>query len=223
VYQYIASVWQDTVFTIDASGPDHHWGDWPMTLIPGAGAVRAVVRVIFPPPAPPPEPPSADAGPDQLVLVWETVYLDGSLSFDPDGVLVDFSWDFGDGAFGTGESVTHQYGTPGNYTVSLVVTDDEGLVDIDTAQVEVLSSQESIDLLWDMVGELDLPSGTINSLQAQLEAARDAIDRGNGNAAAAELNAFVLYVSALMQSKRLDPATGYDLLEWAERIIASLE
>lgn len=33
-----------------------------------------------------------------------------------------FSWNFGDGGTGTGSSVTHQYGTPGSYTVTLTAT-----------------------------------------------------------------------------------------------------
>ena len=37
-----------------------------------------------------------------------------------------YAWSFGDGQTATGESVTHSYGTAGNYTVTLTVTDAYG-------------------------------------------------------------------------------------------------
>ncbi len=49
-------------------------------------------------------------------------------STDPDGSIVDYAWDFGDGGHAEGTTPTrvHRYRRPGNYQVSLVVTDDEG-------------------------------------------------------------------------------------------------
>jgi hypothetical protein len=49
-------------------------------------------------------------------------------SSDPDGEIVNYAWDFGDGgrAEGTSPTRTHRYRRPGNYQVTLVVTDDEG-------------------------------------------------------------------------------------------------
>jgi PKD repeat protein len=56
-----------------------------------------------------------------------TVTLDASASFDPDGVIVDYLWDFGDGANATGDSlVMHSFAEPGTYVVTLVVTDAVG-------------------------------------------------------------------------------------------------
>lgn len=53
-----------------------------------------------------------------------TLTFDGSASYDPDGdVLQTYTWDFGDGSSGSGASLTHTYGAPGNYVVSLVVND----------------------------------------------------------------------------------------------------
>ncbi len=66
------------------------------------------------------------------------VDLDGSMSSDPDGALVGFSWTFGDGATGTGALQTHVYGTAGQYTARLIVTDDRGAPD--TATVSILVS-----------------------------------------------------------------------------------
>lgn len=63
--------------------------------------------------------------------------MDGSASSDPDGVITSWSWDFGDGQGGSGESIPHTYGAAGPYAVSLTVTDDEGATDQLTRTVNV--------------------------------------------------------------------------------------
>jgi subtilisin family serine protease len=52
--------------------------------------------------------------------------FDGAGSWDPDGTVVAWAWEFGDGATETGSSVSHTYPAPGTYTVQLTVTDDDG-------------------------------------------------------------------------------------------------
>jgi YVTN family beta-propeller protein len=49
-------------------------------------------------------------------------------SKDPDGKIVNYAWDFGDGGHVEGEQLTrtHRYRKPGNYLVTLAVTDEEG-------------------------------------------------------------------------------------------------
>ena len=47
----------------------------------------------------------------------------GSQSSDPDGSIVSYAWDFGDGQSGTGASVTKTYANAGTYSVRLTVTD----------------------------------------------------------------------------------------------------
>ncbi|HEX6025779.1 MAG TPA: PKD domain-containing protein, partial [Solirubrobacter sp.] len=53
-----------------------------------------------------------------------TVRFDASGSTDPDGGLVAYRWDFGDGATGTGVNATHTYAAEGTYTARLTVEDD---------------------------------------------------------------------------------------------------
>jgi PKD repeat protein len=52
-----------------------------------------------------------------------------STSTDPDGYITDLLWNFGDETTGTGETVTHTYTEPGDYTVTLTVTDNDGKTD----------------------------------------------------------------------------------------------
>jgi PKD repeat protein len=45
---------------------------------------------------------------------------------DPDGEIVGFEWDFGDGAFGTGSPGEHVFARAGTFAVTLTVGDDRG-------------------------------------------------------------------------------------------------
>ncbi len=67
--------------------------------------------------------PVAEAGPDQFVTASE-VQFDGAGSRDPDGKVVAWLWDFGDGSTGQGQNPTHAYARAGAYDVALVVRDD---------------------------------------------------------------------------------------------------
>ncbi|MHA1545154.1 MAG: PKD domain-containing protein [Alphaproteobacteria bacterium] len=72
-------------------------------------------------------PPVADAGPNQEVGTGGQLSFDGSASRDPDGGIVAYVWDFGDGQTATGLQTTHTYRAAGKYTVTLTVRDDSGL------------------------------------------------------------------------------------------------
>jgi parallel beta-helix repeat protein len=65
------------------------------------------------------------------------VTFDGSLSYDSDGEIVSYEWDYGDGTTGTGKYGWHQYCVIGTYDVTLTVTDNDGLKDILTKSVDV--------------------------------------------------------------------------------------
>ena len=55
-----------------------------------------------------------------------TVNFSAILSRDPDGIIVTYEWDFGDGGSGSGKSASHTYSAAGTFTVVLQVTDDNG-------------------------------------------------------------------------------------------------
>ena len=50
--------------------------------------------------------------------------FDAGASTDPDGQVVSYAWDFGDGTRATGSRVAHTYATAGSYTATVTVTDD---------------------------------------------------------------------------------------------------
>jgi PKD repeat protein len=60
-------------------------------------------------------------------IVNETVTFNASASYDPDGTIVSYDWDFDDNTNGTGSITTHNYTTEGTYNVTLTVTDDDSL------------------------------------------------------------------------------------------------
>ena len=79
-------------------------------------------------------PPIADAGPDQT-LNTPTVTLDGSNSYDPDGYIIAYIWDLGDGATSYDMITTHTYATDGTYQATLTVIDNAYLIGYDTATI----------------------------------------------------------------------------------------
>lgn len=83
--------------------------------------------------------PVADASAGELYTgtVGEEITFDGSKSFDPDGYIVSYTWDFGDETNGTGETTTHSYSDPGTYKVTLTVKDDQGYTNTYETTVEI--------------------------------------------------------------------------------------
>ena len=72
-------------------------------------------------------PPVAVPGPDHRVSVGESVAFDAARSFDTDGRITAFAWDFGDGSGSSAAGEPHAYASPGTYTARLTVTDNSGL------------------------------------------------------------------------------------------------
>ena len=81
--------------------------------------------------------PRPASGDEPLVVTF-----DATNSTDSDGEVIDFNWTFGDDSTGSGRIVEHTYGTSGNYSVELTVTDDGGKVDRTTAVITVNSSNQ---------------------------------------------------------------------------------
>lgn len=67
--------------------------------------------------------PVADAGGPYTGLTGYPVMMTGAGSQDPEGDELSYSWEFGDGFTGAGETVSHGYSSSGFYKVKLVVSD----------------------------------------------------------------------------------------------------
>lgn len=66
------------------------------------------------------DPPAAESAP-------AVVEFSGAASFDPDGEIVEYQWDFGDGSREFLQTVTHVYATSGTFRARLTVTDNKGV------------------------------------------------------------------------------------------------
>jgi len=94
-----------------------------LTVIDDEGATdsqQVAIIVTNPPPVP------------QILVSSESplpgreVVFDATTSYDPDGTIVSFHWDFGDTVTAEGENVRHTYASGGYKVVTLTLTDDEG-------------------------------------------------------------------------------------------------
>ena len=65
------------------------------------------------------------------------VCFDASLSYDPDGHIVSYDWEFGDGSAGQGINPCHTYTFRGNYIITLKVTDNDDLSDTASDQLNL--------------------------------------------------------------------------------------
>ncbi len=109
-----------------------------LTVTDNDGGTDSDIVLVDVSEAQPNQPPVADADPDyQEVKKRKTASFDGYQSFDVDGTIVSYEWDFGDGDTGSGISVDHKYTSRGYYTVTLTITDDDGATDTDTCLVRV--------------------------------------------------------------------------------------
>lgn len=118
--------------------------------------------------------------------------FDASQSVDPDGQIVAYRWDFGDGASETLALTPHTYATPGTYRVILTVTDNRGVTDTAEVVVQVGISQPTITLrvppagvenlaapqnapLW-VYAETEVTPGVPFNIQAGLDGDSDPCD-----------------------------------------------
>jgi len=153
-------------------------------------------------------------------LQRETVtFTDGSS--DTDGTIAGCSWDFGDGGTATETNPQHAYATAGTYTVTLTVTDDDGLVGSETATITVRAPVTATDDLTTAVDTLGLPVAIERGLLDKLAAAEAQFDQGKVVPARQMLLAFVAQVNG-QRGKVLAPAQADALIAEAQRINASI-
>ncbi len=89
------------------------------------------------------QPPTADGTYSPVApQAGEAVTFDASASFDFDGMLVAYAWDFDDDGRSDSTAVvaSHIFATPGHYRVSLSVTDDGGNIDTQVLEIDVAAA-----------------------------------------------------------------------------------
>lgn len=85
--------------------------------------------------------PHAYAGDDVNARTDADIAFDGRRSFDADGAIASYLWDFGDGTTAAGSQPRHAYRVPGDYTVTLTVTDADGAIATNALRANVILSQ----------------------------------------------------------------------------------
>ncbi len=127
----IRTVMQQTALDLGATGRDNAYG---YGLVQAYAAWQYLGGVT--PPPPDNQPPVASFTVDCTEL---SCIFDASASDDPDGNIVSYDWDFGDGTGSSGVTPSRTYAEAGTYTVSLTVTDNEGATDSTSKDVTVSS------------------------------------------------------------------------------------
>lgn len=116
-------------------------------LVYAAAGQLPVVHVTF----------SVESGEDPF-----TVHFDVGESYDPDGSIETYYWDFGDGEQsetpGESTTISHTYQTPGTYTASVEATDDDGLSATGSVTVDIEKTNDPpvASFTWEVMS----PEGT---------------------------------------------------------------
>ncbi len=99
--------------------------------------------------------------------VGEEVHFSASSSSDPDGTIVSYAWDFGDGNTTEGDApeAVHAYATPGLYKVTLTVEDDDGATNSTYVRVIILSAQEQTATVAELWSDPESYSGMTVKLE----------------------------------------------------------
>ena len=81
--------------------------------------------------------PVSDTGGQYTGIIGVNVEFSAYESFDLDGTITNYTWNFGDGTTGSGKEIEHKYLTNGNYTITLTVTDNESNTDVKTSYASI--------------------------------------------------------------------------------------
>ena len=107
--------------------------------------------------------PFAVAGPDQVVNDGDTVTLDGSVSYDPDGTIESYQWKENNTILSSSVSFDKNNFSVGTHTISLIVTDNDGAISADYMEITV---NENLSYNWftydwsNCVGDCGTNNGT---------------------------------------------------------------
>lgn len=137
----------------------------------------------------PPTPPEAQFAATPVVgFVPLSVNLDASASFDNNGPIVAYDWNFDGVATSSGLTANYTYRNPGTYQARLIVTDEDGMTDTAYQQIlveempqEILFVANSTDLNAGdqvVVDHLEANDYTVIVIDQNAATAADALDKG---------------------------------------------
>jgi PKD repeat protein len=106
------------------------------------GVTLLLINLIQLPP--PLQLPIAQANGPYQAYVNQTINFFSNGSYDPDGIIMNYSWDFGDNTLSYNQNSEHIYTQPGNYSATLTVRDNNNLSNTALASVYIREYQESI-------------------------------------------------------------------------------
>ncbi|WP_050937007.1 collagenase, partial [Vibrio harveyi] len=98
--------------------------------------------------------------------VGESITFSSENSTDANGKIVSVLWDFGDGTTSTQTQPSHQYGSEGQYTISLTVTDNDGLTASTTHSLTITAQGGSDALPQDCAVQSKISGGRLTVGQA---------------------------------------------------------
>ena len=121
--------------TITGIAPDASWYREDPNTYPGVGKGTIIITLpttVNQPPVSNPNNPYSYRGTKGVPIAFN-----GSGSYDPDGYIAAYEWDFGDGNNATGVAPPHTYTQNGTYNVTLTVTDNDGAADANTTTATI--------------------------------------------------------------------------------------
>ena len=133
--------------------------------------------------------PTANANGPYTSTEGASIDLTAAGSADPDGSIQSYAWDFGDGTTGSGAVASHTYAQDGAYSVTLTVTDNDGLTGVASTNVVVSNVAPQITFAGGnrLVGETYTATGTFTDPGADTWTAT--VDYGDGAAEPLALDA----------------------------------
>lgn len=109
--------------------------------------------------------PSAFAGGPYSGPTGSPIQFNGSGSYDLEGPVDTYQWNFGDNTFSSGPAPAHTYSAAGTYTVTLTVTDSAGLTNTGTTTATIYPASNKLPVA-NIAGPYSAVTGTATQFSA---------------------------------------------------------